>query len=141
MKDREDLIFCSQTLAKKNSLLETKTDFWNFWNWCYLLTERPNKIRKKKNISCTWIDFKHVTSLNFIPGLVEKNLRNRSGFLITGRRDDDENRSSRFCLGDSFRCAEITLTPKGSIPEQKYSINYPPFVTLLFVSQLKATSN
>lgn len=70
--------FSSQTLAKKNSLLELLK--------LMLLTYNEQiKLEREKYIRGLGI---LSTPLNFIPSLVEKNLRNRSGFLVTkeGRR-------------------------------------------------------
>lgn len=46
-----------------------------------------------------------------------------------------------FALEIPSGAPKLPLPPKGSIPEQKYSINYPPFVTLLFVTKRRHVSN
>lgn len=81
MNDRVDLIFfSSQTLAKKNSLLELE-----LLKLMLLTYNEQIKLEREKYIRGLGI---LSTPLNFIPSLVEKNLRNRSGFLVTkeGRR-------------------------------------------------------
>lgn len=45
-----------------------------------------------------------------------------------------------FALEIPSGAPKLPLPPKGSIPEQKYSINYPPFVTLLFVTKRRHVS-
>lgn len=72
--------FSSQTLAKKNSLLELQ-----LLKLMSLTYNEQIKLEREKYIRGLGI---LSTPLNFIPSLVEKNLRNRSGFLVTkeGRR-------------------------------------------------------
>lgn len=94
--------FSSQTLAKKNSLLELE-----LLKLMLLTYNEQIKLEREKYIRELGI---LSTPLNFIPSLVEK-IYETGVDSWSRKRDDDENRSSCFCLGDSFRCAEITLAP------------------------------
>lgn len=85
-----------------------------------------------------WIrDFKYATE--FYPQFGRKK-STKPEWILGHERGTTMKIDLVFALEIPSGAPKLPLPPKGSIPEQKYSINYPPFVTLLFVTKRRHVS-